>query len=1157
MMKRLIIDTSSVVKRCLYGGTDAENGKKVLFNGRQVQVNSASYGYDCSVNSIVACLNELNMVPSDIIFVVESGASKIRRQQIYKGYKEKREESPPELNDNFGKARDMVLEAFRNLGSTIVTQPHMEGDDVIAYLVGKLKGTKIVFSEDGDLATLLAPDVMLYRQGQLVTENPYGPFEPRHIPVMKALVGDGDEYKGAVGFGEKAWLALLVNYGDCLDALETFMRDKRLVELEDDAPSFKPFRKVIDGAEHVYQSYQCALLHPEWVDTFRTPLQWKGGMVKPATDYRMKKWGQQIRLITADNYGEAVKFLADRLRFSRFVTLDIETSTSEESDEWMAARNAEEKLDVLGSDLTGLGLTFGDNSQYTYYFSVDHRDTNNCTIEQVREAVALVQQDIHIVVHNAAFELPVLYRTWGTQQLDNGWHGFLPNVIDTAICSSYVDENQSQGLKQNSLLYLDYEQQNYDSVTTLTGEVGTLPAGGKVVKSWEEPVLDEEGNPVTVTLLLDTEDGNTKESEQAVVTHHEARQYKMNELTAEHVLSYGTDDTICTAGLFNFFRTRMEIENTWNVMLEVEQLPAYVCALAYTQGTEFSLQRMLELEKEDKETYEQSWQVIRSFLIEQGWEGTVCPTYQELTPAAVKEITQIVLGLELKTMIRTVSKLAKLIEVMDHDDAPLLAKYVDEDNLDQINDWVKSRFQGEPIFDTGSPKQMKKFLYDTLGLPVRVVNSCTEKERNEKRELAAAVSRHKKIWAGSESEAPLTDEEKELLKAKAKTDDTAVDFALLLDRPDDPILKAFQVMKKCMTRQTLFYNNYRNLLHWRDRRIHGQAGQTRTVTRRFAPSDPNLAQLPKKGEGVKFRGCFKPHKKDAVVVSIDFSGQELRQGAGQSGDANMLACFVGDNLKDMHSMTAAGAMEKKWGRKKLDELISRFGKPDDSDYELFVRLRKTKEDDAVAKLADDLRKNAKNVNFGAQYDAQAPKLAETLIIPVADAQTFLDAKFAMFPRFEEWKEEVKQQAQRDGFVTTCMGARRHLREALLSDNKWDVEKALRQGPNFKIQGSSAEQTKLAMARLWRSGVLWKYDVVFFAPIHDELVFSVHKDHAVEVIRIIHECMTQPYGDLPVPFLGSISLGLDFADQHEAGDWFIEENIREILTELFKEEVATP
>ena len=118
--------------------------------------------------------------------------------------------------------------------------------------------------------------------------------------------------------------------------------------------------------------------------------------------------------------------------------------------------------------------------------------------------------------------------------------------------------------------------------------------------------------------------------------------------------------------------------------------------------------------------------------------------------------------------------------------------------------------------------------------------------------------------------------------------------------------------------------------------------------------------------------------------------------------------------------------------------------------------------------------------------------------------------------------------------------------------EWGVaDKALRQGPNFKIQGSSAEQTKLAMARLWKSGILHKLDMVFFAPIHDELCWSVHKDHAVESCRVVNECMTVPYGNLPVPFLGSISVGANFGDQIECGDVFNAASIQEALDSIFE------
>lgn len=1159
-MKRMIIDVSSVCWTGLLAGKDPENAMLVEHEGKQVSVNSADFGYEKVVDYIVSVMDQLSLVPTDMVFVVEGKMSKSRRTAIYKDYKAGRDSRPPQAYEEFNKLTRMLTEAFRNVGSQIVWQDGVEADDVIAFLARSLKGERIILSNDGDLAALLSDDVHLVRGGSLVTENPYGPFPPEKVTVYKALVGDSsDNIKGAPGFGNKAFLDMLVNFGDQgLAAIEGMMKRKTLHELEEDVASFKPFRKVIDGAESVYQSYACAKLYPEWIDTLRQPLQWKAGMVRGkdvVTDERLVKWAQKTRLITAENYDEAMKFLKARIGQSPVVALDIESSTPPESDAWLEARGKEDKVDVFGQDLTSLGLTFGSNGQFTYYFSVDHAGTPNLTSDQVLDAIKLIPKGIFTVVHNASFELPVLYGEWGEKWADNGWHGLLPNVIDSMVLASYVDENESLGLKEQSKLRLDYEQTTYEAVTTFEAPVGQFPfAGGKVVREWAEPILDEDGNPAVDVILEEDEDGNPVEVEKPVVTVWQARQFKMNELPAERVLDYGTDDPICTLALYHHFRLRMEIENTWDVMLEVEQLPAYVCALAFHQGTKFSLERMLELEAEDRAEYERNWAVIREYLIEQGWEGTRCPVFEDLTPKTVKQMVEVILGMELKTQVRTVSKLAKLIEVMEHEDAPLLAKLIDEGNLESINDWAKRCFDGEPIFDSDSPKQMKAFLYETLGLPVRIVNSATAKERVEKRDLAAAVSRHKRIWAGSKSEPPLNDAEKELLKQKAKTDDTAVDFALLMDVADKPrerkVLEAFKAMKTCATRQKMFYNAYKRLQHWKDGKIHGQAGQTRTVTRRFAPSEPNLAQLPKKGEGVKFRECFLPHHRDAVMISIDFSGQELRQGAAQSGDPNMLACYIGDNKKDMHSMTAAGAMEKKWGKVKLAELIERFGQEGDADYDLFIRLRKHDDHD-VAKLADDLRKNAKNVNFGAQYDAQAAKLAETLIIPVEDAQTFLDAKYAMFPRFEVWKEEIKAEVQKLGYVTTCMGARRHLRHAVLSDNKWEVEKALRQGPNFKIQGSSAEQTKLAMARLWKSGILFSLDVVFFAPIHDELVFSAHRDHAVEAIKVANECMTEPYGGLDIPFLGSISLGPNFGDQHECGDWFIEENIREALAEVFE------
>jgi 5'-3' exonuclease len=1164
---RLIIDLSSIGKTGLYEGKDQEFGVEVEHEGKPVWVNGWQHGFERFTGYVIEVMKRFNIQPHNVVMVTDGKNSKERRKAIYPPYNSKRTSRPPETRVQFELMQAEITTQFRAIGCHFVTQDGVEADDVIGYLCQELTSDCAILSNDGDMAALLSDRVSLIVKGTLVTDNPLGPFSPKYITLYKALVGDtADTIKGAFNFGKKSFLDFLVWQDEQgLAALEGMVKRRTLHELVEDVPDFKPLQRIVDDAAEVYKCYEVAKIHPDWCNKVRQPLQWQAGMVRGrdvVLDERLRPFCQSVRLITAANYEQAMKFLAEKLRDSPIVALDIETATPELSDQWLAERGTPDKVDVFGSLLTGQGLTFGNNSQFTFYFCVNHAETQNVTSDQVRAAVELIPQTCPIVVQNASFELPILYEAWGEDMKDNGWHGFLPNVIDTKQMASYVDENQSLGLKKLSAHYLDYKQTEYLEVTTSEGEVGTLRAGGQQTKAWEIPLTREVTKEVVdketgeITLVTTKENVVDAEGNVVIAKHMEQRSYKMNELSGEHVLSYGADDTICTAALFHFFKMIMEMEKTWDVFMEVEQLPAYLTALAFHQGTKFDLGAMQKMAAEDQATWEEHAAVLREFLFKIEWPGTKCPVYTlPLAPKDVKEIVEIVLGHKLDTQVRTISKLAKLVELVEHDEAASLADMIAKDQVDQINKWVAMRFTGEANLDTDSPTQMKKFLYDTCGFPVRIVGSCTPLERKNKPELAGAVSRYKRIWAGSTTEMPLMESEKELIKAKAKTNEIAIAFALEMDQDNENIyvLDHIQKMKKCETRRKLYYETYSNIRHWKDRKIHAQVNQNGTITRRYSSSDPNLQQLPKKGEGVKFRKCFLPHHKDAVVCSVDFAGQELRQGAGMSGDVNMLACFVGDNLKDMHSMTAAGAMEKKWGKSKLTALIENFGQTGDSAdmYDLYLRLRKMKDQPEIAKMADDLRKNAKNVNFGAQYDAMAPKLAETLIIPVADAQAFLDAKFAMFPRFEEWKEEVKNQASELGYVTTCMGARRHLRESLISQEWGVADKALRQGPNFKIQGSSAEQTKLAMARLWKSGILHRLDMVFFAPIHDELCWSVHKDHAAESCRIVNECMTVPYGNLPVPFLGSISLGKTFGDQIECGDVFDEAAINEALASIFE------
>ena len=71
-------------------------------------------------------------------------------------------------------------------------------------------------------------------------------------------------------------------------------------------------------------------------------------------------------------------------------------------------------------------------------------------------------------------------------------------------------------------------------------------------------------------------------------------------------------------------------------------------------------------------------------------------------------------------------------------------------------------------------------------------------------------------------------------------------------------------------------------------------------------------------------------------------------------------------------------------------------------------------------------------------------------------------------------------------------------------------------------------------------------VRFYFPVHDEIVWSAHKDRMLYVSKVVHGCMTVPYSTLPVPILGSISVGRNFGQQIEAGDYFVAEDVQKAI-----------
>lgn len=1049
---RIVVDLSSKLWTCLLAGRDGE-AYKVIHNEKEVLVNTAAHGYENVVNSLVATMQRYNATPIDLVFVREGMNSKFPRIAIYKDYKNKVDSRPAEAYTEFGKLREQICDTFRNLGSIVICQDNVEADDVIAWVAQNLREDMVIDTNDNDLSVLQGVNAHGYKITTYIggeeNVNKYGLFPAKYITLYKSMVGDAsDKIKGIPGFGAAAWIEFHRRFGeDGMEYLTSLGEKQSLAELEEDAEKDKFIKKIYDERDEFIRSYKLAKLHPEWVQTMQNAVQFMPGMVGmlgPVTDERLKQWGAAKRLVTATNYEKALSFLKSKLEESPYFVVDLETSTSDDSDEWLAQNGM--GVDVIDSHISGGSITFGSNMQYCYYVTVDHADSDNVTKEQFADMYATLDPQKLCVAHNTAgFELPVLYMEFGERWKANGWRGFMPNMVDSRIAASYWNENEfSFGLKQLTKKLFGYEQQTYAEVT--------------------------QGR-------------------------------KMCQIPAMEVLDYGCDDGYTSGGLWNFFKLFMNLEGTYGAFMEYEQKPMYLQASGYVNGVKIDMARLSELSRQDAELEVQKRKELDKFLISLQWEGSVCPTYTEITAASIKEAVLLISGEELKTAVRTPSKLAQMVAAMPFDGSSLLAKCIEDSDLDSLNRLVASRFTEAPQLNTGSPKQMQKLLYESLGLPVRLRNKATEAMRKN----------------GIREGAPRTDED--AIMMAVKQGDVEGDKA--------EALKTLVELKSVATRRGLYWDAYPKFIHHRTGKIHPELRQSSTNTRRYTGSNPNLQQMDANPQGV--RSTILPHKKNAVILSLDESSQEVRTMADLCRDEALMACYVGtkEQLRDVHSLV--GAQIKG---------IS---------YEEF-RAGLKSSDDAIAQAFNAVRQKAKITLFALLYGAAAPKIAEGLSITVEEAQAYIDAIYARFPRVLLWKEAVEHTARTEGVARIYGGTVRHLASLIASADTYTSSKALRQAGNASIQSACASQIKRVLSRIWDSNLLDDYDYQFYFSLHDETIHSVAVEHAVEVTKKLHGYMTEQFLGV-IPSASSIGVGKAYAPLIEIGEEFDEEKLKGAIAKL--------
>ena len=277
-----------------------------------------------------------------------------------------------------------------------------------------------------------------------------------------------------------------------------------------------------------------------------------------------------------------------------------------------------------------------------------------------------------------------------------------------------------------------------------------------------------------------------------------------------------------------------------------------------------------------------------------------------------------------------------------------------------------------------------------------------------------------------------------------------------------------------------------------DGRIHTSFQMTVTDTGRLSSRDPNLQNIPiRKKLGAQIRGMFvaSPGK---LLVDADYSQIELRLLAHISGDETMRQAFLSG--EDFHAVTASQVF-----------------------------------DTPLSEVTPTLRSRAKAVNFGIVYGISAFSLAQDIGVWPNEAKAYMEAYLSKYHGVREYMERIKEQAKRDGYVTTLYGRRREMPE--LRSSNFNIRSfGERVALNMPIQGTAADIIKLAMVRVYDRLAAEGLRAKLLLQVHDELIVECPEEEAEQAGRILREEMENA-AQLSVPLTAEVHSGRSWAEAH--------------------------
>ena len=278
-----------------------------------------------------------------------------------------------------------------------------------------------------------------------------------------------------------------------------------------------------------------------------------------------------------------------------------------------------------------------------------------------------------------------------------------------------------------------------------------------------------------------------------------------------------------------------------------------------------------------------------------------------------------------------------------------------------------------------------------------------------------------------------------------------------------------------------------------DNRIHTDYRQAVAATGRLSSNNPNLQNIPIRTEkGREIRKAFVPRDNNHLLLSADYSQIELRIMAAFCKDESMIDAFKSG--RDIHATTASKV----------------FKVP-------------------LEEVEPNMRRKAKEVNFGIIYGISPFGLSQNLNIPRSEAAEIIDSYFTEFPAIKTYIDNSINEAREREYVQTILGRKRYLRD-INSRNATQRGFAERNAINAPIQGSAADMIKVAMINIHRWMKKEKLQSKMILQVHDELIFDTHKDELELLKKNIPEFMKNAI-PLEVPLEVGMGEGENWLQAH--------------------------